>query len=258
MAASVLLVLSSLSYAAGQSLTTRSPMADLPLGMKLEDIPQDPFWPKADYDTPSFMDTALCVCALRYTPNVDLDSIAWQCIGDQIRRQGVRGNETEDVYQTTTGKWFGTSHGGTNLNLTIDDASNGPDTSKLFRWNGGSLVGTSDQSVFNVYDRACTASNQTTYSTAFYKAIDERANNAKPINAAPCWRPGAVPLEIQDLDSWTTNGCNEGFLCSSPLNSYFQPQSVLANAKQVPTILSTLYHSFVHLLPSVRHLAYSA
>jgi hypothetical protein len=36
------------------------------------------------------------------------------------------------------------------------------------------------------YDEACTAQNQTTFSTAFYRANQEIADNETAVDAAPC------------------------------------------------------------------------
>jgi hypothetical protein len=152
---------------------------------------------------------ASSICALQTSPDDGSDLIAWQCIG----------NQTQGVYEVTTGKWFNTINGGTNANLPVDDASNNPDTSAILRWDAqqNSLVETSNQTGFSSYDQACTAVNETTFSTALYRANDEIARNATPVDAAPCYRAGAMPIQIQDLTSWESQGCSEGFLCLSPL-----------------------------------------
>lgn len=174
-------------------------------GLDASDLPQDPYYPQSDPDGPTFLDTGACVCALQTLPPADSDVAAWQCIG----------NQTQDVYVATTGKWFKTFNNNNNVDLPIYDASNGPDNSTTYRWDDdkAQLVKLTDQSSLTGYDRACTAVNQTTFSTAFYRAADEIARNVTPVDAAPCWRPGAVPIQLQNLTLWESNGCLEGFLC---------------------------------------------
>ncbi|KAF7531126.1 hypothetical protein G7054_g9181 [Neopestalotiopsis clavispora] len=176
-------------------------------GLDASDLPQDPYYPQSDPDGPTFLDTGACVCALQTLPPADSDVAAWQCIG----------NQTQDVYVATTGKWFKTFNNNNNVDLPIYDASNGPDNSTTYRWDDdkAQLVKLTDQSSLTGYDRACTAVNQTTFSTAFYRAADEIARNVTPVDAAPCWRPGAVPIQLQNLTSWESNGCLEGFLCAN-------------------------------------------
>ncbi|KAK6087714.1 hypothetical protein SCUP234_01353 [Seiridium cupressi] len=176
------------------------------LGIDPAYIPQDPFLPRFPTEGPSFLDTGACLCALQILPHGE-DSVAWQCIG----------NQTQGVYEVTTGKWFNAVNGGSNVDLPTDDNSNGPDTSATFTWdaNQNTLVEASDQTVLNGYDRACTAVNHTTFTRAFYRANDEIARNATPVDAMPCYQPGAVPIQIQDLASWESQGCSEGFLCAN-------------------------------------------
>ncbi|KAH8199032.1 hypothetical protein TruAng_006818 [Truncatella angustata] len=171
------------------------------------DLPQDPFIPQAEHTTPSFLDTGACVCALRTTPDDSgQDSVtAWQCIG----------NQTQNVYEATTGKWFNTLHGGSTTSLPIYDASNGPNTATTFQWDAAQdrLVEASGQTGFDIYDRACTAVNQTTFTTAFYRTKDAIARNETLVDAAPCYRgPEAIPIRIQTAEEWEEKGCLEGFL----------------------------------------------
>ncbi|KAI1850301.1 hypothetical protein JX266_004159 [Neoarthrinium moseri] len=180
------------------------------------DAPQDPYLPYSDPDGPSFLDTGACVCALQVVEgsNVEENSkngnTAWQCIG----------NQTQGVYEVKTGKWFN-SIGGTNLDpttLPIYDAAHGPDISKTLAWDDGKkqLVEATDLGKLSIYDQACTAKNETTFSTAFYRAADQIAKDQTPVDAAPCWRPGgALPVRIQTPESWRDAGCNEGFLCTN-------------------------------------------
>ncbi|KAH6643247.1 hypothetical protein BKA67DRAFT_527875 [Truncatella angustata] len=174
------------------------------------DLPQDPFIPQAEHTTPSFLDTGACVCALRTTPDDSgQDSVtAWQCIG----------NQTQNVYEATTGKWFNTLHGGSTTSLPIYDASNGPNTATTFQWDAAQdrLVEASGQTGFDIYDRACTAVNQTTFTTAFYRTKDAIARNETLVDAAPCYRgPEAIPIRIQTAEEWEEKGCLEGFLCAN-------------------------------------------
>ncbi|TRX90889.1 hypothetical protein FHL15_008293 [Xylaria flabelliformis] len=180
----------------------------------VQDAPQDPFLPREQNYGPSFLDNNACLCALRQPEqgngNGANNEVAWQCIG----------NQTQGVYQVTTGKWFQSLHGGHNISLPIYDASNGPDTSKALLWDAGNNNFTSADpdklSRLTPYDVACTGVNQTTFSTAFYGAFAEKEAGDTPIAAAPCWRPGgAVPVQIQDVTSWTTTGCPLGFLCAN-------------------------------------------
>ncbi|GAW26352.1 putative ABC transporter g family member 24 [Rosellinia necatrix] len=174
--------------------------------------PQDPFLPRESSYGPSFLDTSACLCSLREVEQGGNDDAAkesdaaWQCIG----------NQTQGVYQVTTGKWFESLHGGRKVNLPIYDASNGPDTTKALRWDTDKeAFADVDAERFTPYDSACTGLNQTTFSTAFYGAFAEKKAGATPVSAAPCWRPGAIPIEIQNVTSWSVTGCPVGFLCSS-------------------------------------------
>ncbi|KAI1741595.1 hypothetical protein F4680DRAFT_447061 [Xylaria scruposa] len=180
----------------------------------VQDAPQDPFLPREQNYGPSFLDNNACLCALRQpeqgNSNAKGNQVAWQCIG----------NQTQGVYEVTTGKWFESLHGGHDINLPIYDASNSPDTSKALIWDASNSNFTNADpdklSQLTPYDVACTGINQTTFSTAFYGAFAEQQANDTPVSAAPCWRPGgAVPVQIQDVTSWTATGCPLGFLCAN-------------------------------------------
>ena len=173
--------------------------------LRPEDLPQDPFLPQETPTGPTFLDTGACVCALQL-PGANSDSVAWQCIG----------NQTQGVYTATTGKWFASLHGGTEDDGAIHDASNGPDTTKTLAWDRkrGSFVD-ADAGRLSVWDRACTGENHTSFSTSFYRAAQQLKDEKPPVDAAPCWRPGAVPLKIQSAEEWVNEGCKEGFLCKS-------------------------------------------
>lgn len=169
-----------------------------------KNAPQDPFLPRESSYGPSFLDSSACLCALQQV-GARNDGAAWQCIG----------NQTQGVYEVTTGKWFESLHGGNKINLPIYDASNGPDTKKALKWdkNKGVFLDANLKQL-TPYDRACTGRNQTTFSTAFYRAVAEKEAGDTLFDAAPCWREGGIPVEIQDVASWTSTGCPLGFLCS--------------------------------------------
>lgn len=173
-------------------------------------MPQDPFLPQEDQlQGPVFLDTQACLCALQTLPSTDStkDAAAWQCIG----------NQTQSVYEVTTGKWFNTLHGGSKINLTLFDDSNGPDTAEPKTWNNQSksLKALTNEKSLTVYDRACTGKNNTAFSTSYYQAVTQMSKDELPIAATPCWRPGAFPMQLQSVDSWEPKGCNEGFLCAN-------------------------------------------
>lgn len=170
-----------------------------------KNAPQDPFLPRESSYGPSFLDSSACLCALQRVGARNGDA-AWQCIG----------NQTQGVYEVTTGKWFESLHGGNKVDLPIHDASNGPDTKKALKWDEskGAFVDV-NLNQLTPYDRACTGRNQTTFSTAFYRAVAEKEAGDTLIDAAPCWRQGGLPVEIQDVTSWTSTGCPLGFLCAN-------------------------------------------
>ncbi|KAI1410760.1 hypothetical protein F5Y13DRAFT_167326 [Hypoxylon sp. FL1857] len=170
-------------------------------------VPQDPFWPQEEILGPAFLDTQACLCALRGTDHVRSGEGKWQCIG----------NQTQGVYAVTTGKWFNNVGSG-NLqdNLAISDATNTPDISTPLMYSNStkSLVNVVPSDL-SVWDQACTGENRTAFSTSYYRAADELSRNNTPVDAAPCWRPGAYPIQMQNVTSWQVQGCNEGFLCAN-------------------------------------------
>lgn len=175
------------------------------------EFPQDPFFPEEIPTGPAFLDTQACLCAYRQSPVTDSEDAAWECIG----------NQTQGINTFTGGKWFRPLHSATVSNASEDDigplwdASNGPDLSAPLSYNTDqdSLV-TVDESGMSPYEAACTGSNETTFSTAFYRAVDEQQNNETMVDAMPCYRPLAAPVEIMDLDTWQQDGCTAGFLCT--------------------------------------------
>ncbi|ROW02020.1 hypothetical protein VPNG_07633 [Cytospora leucostoma] len=171
-----------------------------------EDVPQDPFYPEQIPSGAAFLDTQACLCAYRKTPVSNSEDAAWECIG----------NQTQGINTFTGGKWFRPLHSATVSNGSIWDASNGPDTTAPLMYNTGqnALVAV-NESALSPYDAACTASNQTTFSTAFYRAVEEKRNNDTMVDAMPCYRPLAMPVQIMELETWQQKGCNEGFLCKN-------------------------------------------
>lgn len=167
-------------------------------------IPQDPFLPQEDPRGPAFLDTQACLCGLRGVESLNSETPSWQCIG----------NQTQGVYSVTTGKWFNTLGSGSKEGLPIWDASNGIDTTKPLMWNSeGRNFADVVPSQLSVWDQACTGVNHTAFSTSYYGAVAALARNDTPVDAAPCWRPGAIPIQIQEVGDWNANGCSEGFLC---------------------------------------------
>ncbi|KAF9875361.1 hypothetical protein CkaCkLH20_07181 [Colletotrichum karsti] len=169
-------------------------------------VPQDPYLPQVTPKGPSFLDTAACLCALR--PIGDSSSgAAWHCIG----------NQTQGVYEVTSGRWYDTLHGGNAADGSIDDDSNGPNTDKPMVFSSGSLTESANDDGLSEFDRACTGDNRTSFSTSFYEAARAIENGQEPLSAAPCYRRDgqAVPIRIQDVQSWNTDGCSPGFLCQN-------------------------------------------
>ncbi|KAI0839966.1 hypothetical protein F5Y06DRAFT_19342 [Hypoxylon sp. FL0890] len=170
-------------------------------------LPQDPFWPQDETIGPAFLDTQACLCALRGTDNVRSSEGKWQCIG----------NQTQGIYAVTTGKWFNNvGDGSLQDNLPIYDATNTPDiTTPLMYSNTTRSLVDVIPSDLSVWDQACTGENNTAFSTSYYRATKEIEKNETPVDATPCWRPGAIPIEMQNVTSWQVQGCNEGFLCAN-------------------------------------------
>ncbi|KDN59896.1 hypothetical protein CSUB01_10867 [Colletotrichum sublineola] len=174
-------------------------------GLSANDIPQNPFYPQADPQGPSFLDTAGCLCALQPTSAGGLSEPAWQCIGDQ----------SNGVYTTKDGRWFKTLNGVGNANGTIYDSSNPPDIQKPMRWLSGALKDSPGNDGLTAHNAACNGKNNTRYSTSFYEASEQIDAGQYPLSGAPCLRGKAVPIEIQSLEGWQAQGCRPGFLCEN-------------------------------------------
>lgn len=189
-------------------------------------LPQDPFLPRFQPEGPSFLDSEACLCALRTTPGTSSDGAAWQCIG----------NQTEGVYVVNTGKWFNTANGGKKVNGPMWDSSNPPDTSSALQWKQGSGFQAANLDELTIWDRHCTAENRSSFSTSWYNSVNQLSRDEVPIDAAPCWRPGAIPMQIQDENSWVANGCNEGFRCPSILSFPFASHTLRLQSQFLLTV----------------------
>lgn len=174
-------------------------------------VPQDPYLPQEEtISGPIFLDSGACLCAFRDLPDDRSSSSsgsAWQCIG----------NQSQSVYEATTGKWFKSSSKAKTTNLTYYDASHPPTRSSPLQWDAKSkaLKKLTDSMSLTVYDQACTGKNVTKFSTTYYQALRQSLNDELPMAATPCWRPDALPMQLQGVDSWLSNGCSEGFLCKT-------------------------------------------
>ena len=170
-------------------------------------LPQDPFYPHSPAGGPLFLDDQACVCALRSYSDSD-DDTAWRCLG----------NSTTDVYVGTSGKWFATTNDGKLASdAPMSDASNPPktDNALIAGPDSDSLIplASVNPNPLSPFNDACTGINETLFSTAYYNAAREIAANQTPIDAAPCWRPGGIPVQIQNVSSWQETGCYSGFYC---------------------------------------------
>lgn len=179
-------------------------LPDLPF--PASSLPQDPFYPHSSPQGPIFLDSQACVCALRSYSD---SGVAWRCLG----------NSTSDIYLGFSGKWFEfTNDESTITDASMNDASNPPNTDNtlIADAESESLVplASANPNPLSVYDQACTGINETLFSTAYYNAARAIAADETPVDAAPCWRPGGIPVQIQNVSSWQTTGCYSGFFCS--------------------------------------------
>ncbi|KAH7041397.1 uncharacterized protein B0I36DRAFT_312757 [Microdochium trichocladiopsis] len=167
-------------------------------------LPQDPYLPQFAPQGPSFLDTEACLCALRDAPSGG--QAAWQCIG----------NQTQNVYLADTGKWFlPQNEGSAAVDGPVWDASNPPDTARALTYAAGAGFQDANLDSLSVFDRFCTAQNRSSFSTSFYAATDKLSQDEVPLEQMPCYRPGAIPMQIQSPSDWAATGCNEGFLCTN-------------------------------------------
>lgn len=174
--------------------------------IEAETLPQDPFLPQQlPISGPSFLDTGACLCQLRAGPGPEL---AWRCIG----------NQTQALVQEKSGKWFKTEFAKAEtdrLLRPLNDDSSPPITTKFFRHTGNATGLVEGGEDLDVWDRACTGENRTSFSTSWYRAVAQIDGGEYPVDAVPCWRPNTIPVQIQSVDDWMENGCSPGFLCKS-------------------------------------------
>lgn len=195
--------------AAASATSSKAPGAtasDLPVSSSY--LPQDPFVPRFTATGPVFLDTGACVCALRDFPDQGNATIAWRC----------QGSGHSSIYAGTTGKWFlPSSEESSNVTSAIDDASSPPDTNNAQVASNDSLslipLSSANQNRLSIYDKGCTGVNETTFSTAYNRAAIETQNQQRPIDAAPCWREGALPIPLMKAEQWQPNECASGFFC---------------------------------------------
>ncbi|KAK3377140.1 hypothetical protein B0T24DRAFT_701328 [Lasiosphaeria ovina] len=187
-------------------------------------LPQDPFLPQQEPLVPTFLDTQGCLCQMQtdpssaddsgLDPDADKKTFLWQCVG----------NQTGAATMEPSGKWYKTrdSAEGTDADLfrlPVNSAAHPLDAATPMTWDlqSKSFVKLSDgnnkDSRLSVWDAACTGENRTEFSTSFYQANEQLESNQDPTAAAPCWRSGAVPVQIQNVSDWQTTGCLEGFMC---------------------------------------------
>lgn len=182
---------------------------------------QAPFFPREPARGPSFIDTEACLCQRERRPETAgarRGQLLWRCIGDRTQNHTDTNSISEETILRTSGKWFAPVKDDGNsdqdiFELPLYDASNPPARDVPLQWDSesSSLVPGTDR--LSIWDRACTAENRTSFSTSFYRAAAQSANGEVPVDAAPCWRPNAVPLQLQNVSDWTRNGCRPGFQC---------------------------------------------
>ncbi|KAK3313098.1 hypothetical protein B0H66DRAFT_569549 [Apodospora peruviana] len=192
--------------------------------VSVADLPQAPFYPQQPASGPLFLDTQACVCQLQERPELQAikipnkradpgkNRIFWRCFG----------NQTEAAETSMSGKWFNTQNGDGNIDsasdiarLPIWESSNPPKADEAFRWDDTRSSLVEDISELSVWDGACTGKNRSSFSTSYYRALESIDKDEVPIDGAPCFREGAVPLEIQSVDIWQRDGCAPGFLCAN-------------------------------------------
>lgn len=154
-------------------------------------LPQDPYFPQSEPQGPTFLDTEACVCALQESPAGGSGAASWQCIG----------NQTKGVYLTNDGKWFNGINDVSGItNLPIHDASNPPDTNTPLTFNRNTqTLEPADLARLDVWDKACTGVNKTTFSGAFYRAAEQQSRGETPIDAAPVTIPFSILCPFPEI-----------------------------------------------------------
>ena len=173
-------------------------------------VPENPFLPQWVAEGPVFLDTNACICALQNPPDKNRSSQVWEC----------QGNATSNPYISTSGKWFDTANANGNVSAALNDASNPPLTDDPLVILGNSTLvplASINPNPLSVFDQACTGINRTNFTTSYYRAKHELDHKQAPIDAAPCWREGAIPIGLTKASSWQNEtgyfGCKEGFFC---------------------------------------------
>jgi len=95
----------------------------------------------------------------------------------------------------------------------VSDGSTPPIIDTFYRHSGNVTGLVEDGEGLGVWDQACTGQNHSTFSASWYRAAEQIERGERPVDAAPCWRPDTLPVQIQGVDDWLQNGCNAGFLC---------------------------------------------
>ena len=165
---------------------------------------------------PDYIDSGACRCALRPTPeNVQGargNEVAWRCTG----------NQTEDLYEGSSGKWFYPQNKGTAKDQAQDEnsARNPPDrttTSLVVDGKNGKgstfqATDASDDPQLSELDAQCDGLNNTLSTSYYYQEIARLRAGLPP---QLCADPNAVPVLLQDESSWNETGCLPGFYCGS-------------------------------------------
>ncbi|KAH7313876.1 hypothetical protein B0I35DRAFT_355760 [Stachybotrys elegans] len=178
-------------------------------------LPQNPFYPRLILTEPAFLDTSACRCTLELADFQAAEDeaetqAAWRCVGDP---------DHPPYQQNGFGKWYKARNGGTAVTGRINDNSNPPLPDERFLYDSGRrlLVRERDYrgNPLEGWDQACTGRNHSSFSTSYYQATAQQQASERVTAAASCWRPGAVPLQIQTAEDWVNNGCSAGFLCAN-------------------------------------------
>lgn len=174
--------------------------------------PTDIFFPFHDPQGPVFLDDGGCTCSLR--PSPDNTATMYRCLG----------NNTMDPYDGISGKWFSIANAQAAWNHRDPwDGADPPHALPAFSVapSGAqddasvALLASNDPKAqsLSVYDAACSAKNQSSFSQSYYEAVRATRANQAPVSAAPCYNPQSVPIQMVNLTSWQQHGCAAGFHC---------------------------------------------
>jgi hypothetical protein len=154
---------------------------------------------------PQYVDTAQCRCALQ-----ENTIQAWRCIG----------NETANLYDETSGKWF-LPNAGTETNSDQQTSIYGgppPNTTAAYLYSDDLTqdlvpITTANQVQLSALDATCNGKNDTDKTPIYYlKLANSAASGYVP---QMCLEGGAVPVQIQNASEWDSHGCLPGFYCKS-------------------------------------------